>query len=1592
MRRLILLLTVVCGLLLSLNLYAKGDKDANDELQRKSMLIEDTPNFGPWGTSYPYPFVFTGDPIENPKDQAGVSTGYYYTDSYDEAGAPWNPEPLDVFQDTTEDALNWYRILSGPNQRDESYWEDEEHAHEGYRYFRNPNDMQDTTDDAIAGPIPIGFNFVFNGIQYDSFYVSSNGSIMLANSRYLYDVNGEKVVRSNNYGDDDCYNHMSEDWFFRGGRSGDGTGDATEDDWGWQKASNSSNILNPGARPDQMNAPVIAPFHGELHLSQYDKDTKEPRDWGKVYFYKDPNGYKLVIYFVNIALHGSVNYLPGRSTNISKDKKVYENGYLGANCQITLDRRDSSVTFLYSEFRGGYNYYRVAYTDEIFRMNTHSGVTGFARHLDYNSKEAKEDPTYTGTLPWDDHYEQTTYAWSKHQNNQIQQPKSSQALKFKQWKNTMRVCDLAFRVRPKEEDQPDFTEKVLTRDAINYEILAGHEQIGQLQPVSIVQNLTNDIQGPNGVNYQDQDVSFQLKSTIVSQALKRPLYNAFSKIDSTALAQKKGQYPYEKVILADVKFSGTNYEADTSELYDGNNELEEVNGYIPNGVPPYHFAQVYFRPFEPNELFISHIGLMRAFMIAVPKDPRTGEGLGDMWPFDDTLHIPFWVMRHIESDETFDDDVTEYHVIENPDGAPTAMPSVHKWVSIGTGVVNGEEVSRNPLPPRGEFAPKNEEIYPDYKVSSPVIRFHRPLSVPIGRWGGVEMRSFPIDIYDKDGAVLSLAVQRTANKDDWERGWSDNTIVGCEHRVVVSNWYAERQAPDELRVEFLLPTPDWRAGVRINNPEDKYWRNHPRRGGAKAETKMSAYSLFGGGGHMQGFLETDKDSALAPPVTSGARKVNGLRYNYFDDGIDFEFQKIIIPIPDTFFTYKNEGAKYFRFRIQEHAKNNQRSITMIPDDQDEFFVDNIRILYSESEDVDVEITKSAIEWPYTITPASQAVKLPIRTRISNNTKWNAPTFWIKTRIVPKAAFDQLYFLDDAWVWRGDPDDEDMVKLFERKNQQARDSARELIDSNHTVYCRVKQIPMLRPAADEPITMPGWDARHHAPPGEYVVISNVWVPGGDLEPLNDTTYSVFNLRYGPVIAYDPVTNESNLNQGDNDVPRESGEYGRGLTLRGYTMGGVGSFPATWEYGDMGGDGGSGQIAMKFTLVQEDTLFGYSAYFAEKNQSPDPCAYALYEGDQTPMNLIPGSTIETVRGWDDLEQDNFYGRYVTVMLPKGLVLPKGTYWIAAQQLGETGIELGASKSKMGMRSTNLYFHMPQTPDKNGSSGYYLNIEKSFRLREKFGNLINLNFFAYENGLGSGEWNRFTPTIGNPSYAHLLHTGRVPDGTETYSRGSWMPLIRAYLGERSYAEEYVLEICDIPVELVYFKGYVRDGAIDLIWETASEVDNHGFYVERRLADEENAEWKTLPGFVQGYGTSNEPHEYNYVDEDVVANTTYQYRLRQVDLDGTQSCDDFSNIVTLTYRNQGAVVLEPNSPNPFESSTAINFELPYQMNVKLEVLDIYGNVVKTLVNEERGAGPYKEFWNGFNESGSESSSGTYIYRLTAGDVIKTGKMSLVK
>ncbi len=88
----------------------------------------------------------------------------------------------------------------------------------------------------------------------------------------------------------------------------------------------------------------------------------------------------------------------------------------------------------------------------------------------------------------------------------------------------------------------------------------------------------------------------------------------------------------------------------------------------------------------------------------------------------------------------------------------------------------------------------------------------------------------------------------------------------------------------------------------------------------------------------------------------------------------------------------------------------------------------------------------------------------------------------------------------------------------------------------------------------------------------------------------------------------------------------------------------------------------------------------------------------------------------------------------------------------------------------------------------------------------------------------------------------------------------------------------------------------------------------------------------------------------------------------------------------------LNQNYPNPFNPSTTIEFALPQRETVRLDVFDILGRQVSTLVNAEMSAGTWRVVWNGKDANGSPVATGMYIYRIQAGSFSMVKKMLMIK
>jgi hypothetical protein len=187
-------------------------------------------------------------------------------------------------------------------------------------------------------------------------------------------------------------------------------------------------------------------------------------------------------------------------------------------------------------------------------------------------------------------------------------------------------------------------------------------------------------------------------------------------------------------------------------------------------------------------------------------------------------------------------------------------------------------------------------------------------------------------------------------------------------------------------------------------------------------------------------------------------------------------------------------------------------------------------------------------------------------------------------------------------------------------------------------------------------------------------------------------------------------------------------------------------------------------------------------------------------------------------------------------------------------------------------------------------------------------------------------------------------------------------------------------VPVELTAFNAALNGFAVTLTWQTATEINNSGFAIERNYG----SGWQQI-GFVQGMGTSVQPSKYIYTDnlDKLSAAGTIQYRLKQIDFDGTSEFSDMVEVELVPKKYS----LEQNYPNPFNPVTTIRFALPVSGFTSLKIYDVVGNEITELAGEKMEAGSYE-----FEFDASGLASGVYFYRLQSAAFTAIKKMVVLK
>jgi hypothetical protein len=270
----------------------------------------------------------------------------------------------------------------------------------------------------------------------------------------------------------------------------------------------------------------------------------------------------------------------------------------------------------------------------------------------------------------------------------------------------------------------------------------------------------------------------------------------------------------------------------------------------------------------------------------------------------------------------------------------------------------------------------------------------------------------------------------------------------------------------------------------------------------------------------------------------------------------------------------------------------------------------------------------------------------------------------------------------------------------------------------------------------------------------------------------------------------------------------------------------------------------------------------------------------------------------------------------------------------------------------------------------------------------------------GVGNWQWNG-------------LYNGSAGGGIQVTQLGTLVCTIRFYvlnpqgavtftLGtlQQTYEDDNITNVAGtydnsggigvpLPITLASFTGQALPNGVRLDWTTLTEINNYGFYVQRRrnidslFVDVPNS-------FIPGHGTTTEPHTYTYTDIAASSGAWY-YRLKQMDLDGTVHYSEPIQVQVLTDVKELAPLvfaLNQNYPNPFNPQSEIKFSVEATGRTTLQVYNIAGQLVVTLFDDVAEAGQYYRV----RFSSENIASGVYFYRLQSGTKSDLKKMLLLK
>ena len=266
-------------------------------------------------------------------------------------------------------------------------------------------------------------------------------------------------------------------------------------------------------------------------------------------------------------------------------------------------------------------------------------------------------------------------------------------------------------------------------------------------------------------------------------------------------------------------------------------------------------------------------------------------------------------------------------------------------------------------------------------------------------------------------------------------------------------------------------------------------------------------------------------------------------------------------------------------------------------------------------------------------------------------------------------------------------------------------------------------------------------------------------------------------------------------------------------------------------------------------------------------------------------------------------------------------------------------------------------------------------------------NISYSNIASGEGNGNIFNTDPIFTNPSEGDFTLSTNSPciDAGIADVDGDGIDDILEYNGESPDMGAYEYGIPH-PTE---FSFNIENTSITLSWDPSLEDDFQYYGVQvsmDSLFDTDISEYFTPDNF--------------YTFNDLEYNMPYYFRVAT--MVGQSEWSDYSDFVTATIEfvstdeeNVGIPLvfsLNQNYPNPFNPSTTISYELESDVNVSLNIYDLNGKLIRSLLNKNKPAGIHSITWYGKTDTGFKAAAGMYFYTMVAGDYISTQKMILLK